>query len=215
MKDEKFNNLFLDGGTLAFDFINTVNTRKQPANRDYLENFEDVLKWGSKTNMLLPERIKVLSAEKALRPRLAKKALFQLIDTREILYELFKAIANNRKPDNTLAADFNRLLSDAFGDLKMEFYDRSIKIDLIDKKNLLSEPFKNVMKSAYDILTTEDFARIKECPGCGWIFLDKTKNGKRRWCNMKVCGSSDKASRYYYRKKGKRTTELSEETKNV
>jgi len=93
------------------------------------------------------------------------------------------------------------LLSDAFVDLKIEFYDRSVKIDLSDKKKSLSEPFKSVIKSAYDILTAEDFTRIKECPGCGWIFLDKTKNGKRRWCNMKVCGSSDKASRYYYRKR--------------
>jgi predicted RNA-binding Zn ribbon-like protein len=51
------------------------------------------------------------------------------------------------------------------------------------------------------LLTTASYVKIKECPSCGWLFLDKSKNGKRRWCNMLTCGSNDKATRYYHRKK--------------
>ena len=58
------------------------------------------------------------------------------------------------------------------------------------------------MKSVYDILTTANMEKIKECPSCGGLFIDRTKNGKRRWCDMKVCGSNEKAKRYYHRKKG-------------
>ncbi|WP_344746998.1 CGNR zinc finger domain-containing protein [Streptosporangium vulgare] len=35
------------------------------------------------------------------------------------------------------------------------------------------------------------------CPSCYWLFLDTSKNGRRRWCSMTTCGSRDKARRYY------------------
>jgi predicted RNA-binding Zn ribbon-like protein len=48
---------------------------------------------------------------------------------------------------------------------------------------------------------SDKLERVKECPNCGWLFLDTTKNGKRRWCSMEDCGSNVKALEYYYRKK--------------
>ncbi|MFD0480100.1 CGNR zinc finger domain-containing protein [Nonomuraea thailandensis] len=36
-----------------------------------------------------------------------------------------------------------------------------------------------------------------ECPSCGWLFLDTTRNGSRRWCSMAMCGSQVKSRRYY------------------
>jgi predicted RNA-binding Zn ribbon-like protein len=40
--------------------------------------------------------------------------------------------------------------------------------------------------------------RLKFCPGraCGWLFLDATKNGGRRWCSMADCGNLDKVRSY-------------------
>lgn len=47
--------------------------------------------------------------------------------------------------------------------------------------------------------------RIKRCPGqdCGWLFLDETKNGRRRWCSMETCGNRAKARRSYQRRTGR------------
>ena len=44
-------------------------------------------------------------------------------------------------------------------------------------------------------------ARIKVCPGdnCGWLFLDETRNARRRWCSMETCGNRAKARRHYRR----------------
>ena len=48
-----------------------------------------------------------------------------------------------------------------------------------------------------------EVARIKRCPaeGCGWLFLDETKNARRRWCAMETCGNRAKARRNYARSK--------------
>ncbi|WP_051450193.1 CGNR zinc finger domain-containing protein [Actinospica robiniae] len=36
-------------------------------------------------------------------------------------------------------------------------------------------------------------------PGCGWFFLDRTRNGARRWCSSGDCGNRDRARRHYAR----------------
>ena len=38
--------------------------------------------------------------------------------------------------------------------------------------------------------------RLRSCPRCGWLFLDTSRGGKRRWCNMRVCGNREKVSRH-------------------
>ncbi|TIU06903.1 MAG: CGNR zinc finger domain-containing protein, partial [Mesorhizobium sp.] len=34
------------------------------------------------------------------------------------------------------------------------------------------------------------------CPRCGWLFLDTSRGGKRRWCSMRTCGNREKVSRH-------------------
>jgi predicted RNA-binding Zn ribbon-like protein len=40
--------------------------------------------------------------------------------------------------------------------------------------------------------------RLRLCAGhdCGWVFLDTSKSGRRRWCDMATCGNSAKARRF-------------------
>jgi predicted RNA-binding Zn ribbon-like protein len=57
--------------------------------------------------------------------------------------------------------------------------------------------------SAADLLTNADLlSRVGQCAddrGCGWLFLDLTKNRSRRWCSMRGCGNRAKAQRHYHR----------------
>jgi predicted RNA-binding Zn ribbon-like protein len=48
-------------------------------------------------------------------------------------------------------------------------------------------------------ITAVGVARVKTCPNCDWIFLDKSKNGSRIWCDMAVCGNRNKARLHYVR----------------
>jgi predicted RNA-binding Zn ribbon-like protein len=38
--------------------------------------------------------------------------------------------------------------------------------------------------------------RIRACGRCGWLFLDSSRGGRRRWCSMSTCGNREKASRH-------------------
>jgi predicted RNA-binding Zn ribbon-like protein len=57
-------------------------------------------------------------------------------------------------------------------------------------------------RSALKLVCMGDSARLKICPHCEWLFLDKSKNRSRNWCDMAVCGNRAKA-RLHYRKKRK------------
>ena len=193
-------NLQLDGGCLIFDFINTVNTRKPAPEFEYLRTFEDFLAWSAKVGSLPRRRLQLLREHASIRQKLASATLHNVIDTRENLYKLFSAIADGKSPDATMVNAFNERLSLTFRKINMRFGAAGAEVYFNNDEISLDEPLQAIIKSAFEILTREDFHRIKACPRCGWLFLDTSKNGKRKWCDMNVCGSREKALEYYYRK---------------
>jgi predicted RNA-binding Zn ribbon-like protein len=54
--------------------------------------------------------------------------------------------------------------------------------------------------SALSLLRDETVARLRICPNCSWLFVDRSRNASRLWCDMAVCGNRQKANRYYRRR---------------
>ncbi len=55
--------------------------------------------------------------------------------------------------------------------------------------------------SVLRLIAMPDPERMKICRNCGWLFIDRSKNKSRAWCDMAVCGNRAKANRHYRRKK--------------
>lgn len=74
-----------------------------------------------------------------------------------------------------------------------------------DFSEVRKAPLLNLIAlSAVAILADErELGRVKMCPGddCGWLFIDETRNARRRWCLMETCGNRAKAARHYARTK--------------
>lgn len=49
------------------------------------------------------------------------------------------------------------------------------------------------VEAVTDLLESDLVDRVRRCPGegCGWLFVDRS--GRRRWCDMAVCGNRAKA----------------------
>jgi predicted RNA-binding Zn ribbon-like protein len=59
-----------------------------------------------------------------------------------------------------------------------------------------------VVWHAVDLLRAPDGVRhVKSCAAdtCGWLFLDESRRGNRKWCDMADCGNRAKVRRYYRR----------------
>jgi predicted RNA-binding Zn ribbon-like protein len=61
-----------------------------------------------------------------------------------------------------------------------------------------------IAEAAADFLCHADLGRVRRCahPACVLYFLDGTKNGTRRWCDMRTCGNRANAAAYYRRHHG-------------
>ena len=55
-------------------------------------------------------------------------------------------------------------------------------------------------RSALNLIASPDTERLKICPNCEWLFIDRSKNQSRTWCDMSVCGNRAKA-RLHYKKR--------------
>jgi predicted RNA-binding Zn ribbon-like protein len=63
------------------------------------------------------------------------------------------------------------------------------------------EPLWRILEAGVELLSSADVDRVRECgeETCKWLFLDTSRNGARRWCDMRICGNRAKAKRYYSR----------------
>ncbi|TCL70252.1 CGNR zinc finger domain-containing protein [Rhizobium sp. BK251] len=57
------------------------------------------------------------------------------------------------------------------------------------------------VRSALQLIVMPEKDRMKICGNCGWLFLDRSRNRSRTWCDMAVCGNRAKANRHYRRRR--------------
>jgi len=199
--EKNIKNMSFDGGCLCLDFVNTVYSRKESPMNDYLRSYEDVIHFGQRTEILSPKKKRHLLDYTANHPEEEKDAFHKIKIAREELYQFFYNITEGESPTPAMMDHFNKLLPSALSHLRMKNSNGKIQLAWEEQNDPLLLPLWKVIKSAHDILLTESPKRIKSCPRCLWLFLDETKNNGRKWCNSIICGSRDKALRYYYRKK--------------
>jgi predicted RNA-binding Zn ribbon-like protein len=61
-----------------------------------------------------------------------------------------------------------------------------------------------VSRSAADLLTSNLLERVRECAddrGCGYLFIDTSRNRSRRWCSMESCGNRAKVRQHRERQR--------------
>jgi predicted RNA-binding Zn ribbon-like protein len=52
-----------------------------------------------------------------------------------------------------------------------------------------------ILSGVASAMADGSWARLKACRAddCRWAFVDRTRNGSRHWCDMRVCGNRQKA----------------------
>jgi predicted RNA-binding Zn ribbon-like protein len=195
------NTLELVGGALCLDFANTINSRRHPEH-DYLIHYSDLVGWANKVGILSPTQTNQLRKRAKQNPDEAENALQKALSLRELLYRLFSSTAKGSEPNKKDMETFIPIYGEALSHGRLlkkdNHYTTTWNVD---------ETFEAVLwpilHSAGELLLSEELGQVKECPGCGWLFLDTSKNQSRRWCSMNTCGARDKMRRYHRRQRAK------------
>ena len=63
-------------------------------------------------------------------------------------------------------------------------------------------PVHRLAQAAIELLGADaELARLHQCDGCRWLFLDHSRGAGRRWCSMADCGTEAKKRRYVQRRR--------------
>lgn len=194
----------LRGGDLALDFANTVSWHARENPEDYLTSYALLLAFGRQTGALTPLEADRLAAIAEAEPARAARQLTAAIALREAIYRIFSAQAAGRSLPAADIAALNTELPVALGHLRLAVTDAGPQLRWeAASATDLDRPLWPIVRAAVDLLTAPGLARVRECagPGCGWLFIDTSRNGSRRWCDSRDCGNRERVRRHYARKK--------------
>jgi predicted RNA-binding Zn ribbon-like protein len=192
----------LTGGVLCLDFVNTLDNRPSEEPKELLGSYLDLGRFGEDTGILAPGEVDRLFAMSQTRPGEAERALRAAIEMREAIYAVFWAIVNKRTVPALALATLNRYLQDAARHSRLILSKGHFEWRC-DESSSFDAVLWPIARSAADLLASDQLGLVRACSSqtCQWLFLDTSKNHRRRWCSMKLCGNRTKVRRFYARQK--------------
>jgi predicted RNA-binding Zn ribbon-like protein len=177
----------LVGNALCLDFANSVNQRADPRH-DWLTGPDGLRAWAVRAGLRRPSR------------RPSSDDVARAVALREAVYRVFSTVAAGERPAPSDLALLTAIAAEGLAAATLTNNpptDEGFEVDWRggDVRRVLWA----VADSAVELLRHGPLGRIGECPSCGWVFLDTSRNGRRRWCSMAMCGNAVKYARHHAR----------------
>ncbi|WP_159999095.1 ABATE domain-containing protein [Roseomonas sp. 18066] len=187
----------LRGGHPVLDLANTVAARRGGEEEDVLRAPADLLAWAARAGA----SSEALAQGFADDPAAAGAALLAARGLREALFRIFSALGRDDEPAaddlalvESLAAQAQRRLRRTAAGYEWRWPADPAPMALVHRLALMTA----------ELLVDPRLPRVRECPGhhCGWLFLDTSRGGQRRWCAEADCGVLDRVRRHRARHSG-------------
>lgn len=197
LKSERWD---LGAGHRALDFANTMDWHLSDHPKDRLLSYEDFTDWAREGRVISAAQKRALDAEARAHPARAQKALATARQLRDALQRLFDAEALDIPPDPADLELLKGAVAKAVENASVEGRAGGISFTWSDVSRDLEYPLGALAWLSLELLSSDGRKMIGQCAddrGCGFLFLDTSKNHSRRWCSMESCGNRAKAKRHY------------------
>lgn len=196
----------LTAGNLCLDFVNTLDDRPSGQPKELLGKYDDLVRFAEDTRILTHLQADRLSAYGQATPDEAGRILRDAIELREAMYAIFSAVITRHAVPASALATLNGYVQRAAQHASLVPADEGFvwKFDSYGNSSEgLDVMLWPIVRSATDLLASDDLPFVHACssPTCQWLFLDTSKNHRRRWCSMKLCGNRAKVRTFYARKR--------------
>ncbi len=195
--------LELRGERLCLDFANTVGWHASDHPQEWLLSYADLLAWSRHAGIVTDQQNERLLQEASSHPACAEEVLTSAIALREAIYRIFSHIVQGRSPAIEDLTILKEAYTQAVTHAQVTPEGTHFTFSWPDSEHALDLPLWSIAHSGMELLLSEELQRVKECPGdgCGWLFLDKSRNQSRRWCNGQDCGNRVRVRLHYQRRK--------------
>jgi predicted RNA-binding Zn ribbon-like protein len=192
------------GGDPSIDLVNTVDWRSDGLDHDRIPTYGRLTEWAEGAGVVTPAVAGQLRRLAAEQPKRAAATLADAARLRWILQRVFSEAANGDRPGEALD-DLNDLLAGTMHRIRVTSAGRQgLRLSWAGFGDELDSLLWPVIWSAAQLLTSDEVTRIHACaaPDCGWMYVDRSRNGLRRWCQMETCGTRAKSRRRYQKRAG-------------
>lgn len=191
-----------DSGDLSLDFANTKDMHASERPVEKLNRYEDIVAWGESARLVTPHQARGLRNLAVEHPEVAADSYDFSIQVREAVYRIFSRRYAGKPILESDLAVLNAVTREAMAHLQLTPVEGEIRWEWAPDMDGINRILWPVARAAAELLTSEKGSRVRECEddrGCGFLFIDQSKNHSRRWCSMDSCGNRAKARRHYAR----------------
>ena len=190
------------GGDIVLDFVNTV-TGRNGRPRDWIPSFGALVDWAAAARLLPKRQCQSLKRRSGHSPEDASNALSTARKLREVLYRVLRRSIEGRSGGRVDLLYLHQSWCHALGRHSLRSVRGSIQPVFLQSSADLDALGSVLAVRAMDLLRNLPVTRLRQCagPNCAWLFIDSSKGGRRRWCDMATCGNDAKARRHYLSKK--------------
>ena len=188
---------------LALDFANTESGRGFPSHQNHFRAAGNVVEWLRHAKALPVEDAEWLRKRVSEREDLAEDLLVTAVELRAAIHDIGAALGRHAKPPETALASLSALHARFVAKAELAPSVMSCRWLWSLRASPVEAALGPIALAAVRLFTEGDFHRIRECGGhaCGWLFYDRSKNNRRRWCEMEVCGNRAKQRRLAARRR--------------
>ena len=194
----RVDSLALRGGHAALDFANTVSWRLDLRQREeHLQTYDDLLRWAARAGVLTDAEAQGLRHDRAAGS--GDAALGQSLALREAMY----AVLGGEPPGSARDRELVRAAYEAAVHVSRLEPGPGGWAWSVDRPTPLT-PVHRLAMAAVDLMTGGQPAPVRQCAdeACGWLFLDRSRQGNRRWCSAADCGNRNRVRAHYHRQRG-------------
>lgn len=190
----------LVGGHVALDLVNTVSWRlDENRRRDNLQDYGALIGWCQHVGLLDAATAHQLLAAAPGQRRPAQQTVQDVRVLREHSHTLLALLMDDGEASRAVVTPPGL---------------RALLLDALAHSDLIGPPMRwrltpnqhpdiprMLVLLVLDLLQSPQLPLLRRCqgPGCGWLFLDRTRSHTRRWCSSSDCGNRDRARRHYAR----------------
>lgn len=195
----------LSGGSLCLDFANTLGDRPRSTN-EHLRTYGDFLRFSRQTESVPNEDLDELERLYSDCSDCADAVFARILEVREAIYRIFSAKVAGEAPVDRDIEILNTALKKAMRQTEIRCSDGDFEWHWGGPAQALDRPLWPIVRSAAELLTSDEIPHLRECDSdtCSWLFVDRSRTRRRRWCDMSTCGNRAKARRHYQKRKQSR-----------
>lgn len=192
------------GGDLSLDFANSIGRSPGVVENERLVDYAALTRWSVQAGSLSERRARVLDREARERTGAARKVLARALALREACFAIFYADVLGQQSPRAALETLNTELARALAQLRVASTADGFGWAWSESEPALDAPLWPIARAAANLLVSPERERVKACANdaCLWIFLDRTRNHGRRWCEMKGCGNRAKVREHRRRLRG-------------